>query len=141
MGIVLFFTKLIKNLNVIISIEMKRKIIFTLLLFIGLFTYANAQIITGVVTDAGDGSPIIGVNIVEKGTTNGTITDVNGQYSLKTLGEAPILIFSFIGYDKQEFLTRLQRNKVRERESTVCLTRRATVPARVWARVRENGRE
>jgi TonB-linked SusC/RagA family outer membrane protein len=81
---------------------MKRKIIFTLLFVVGLFTYASAQTVTGVVTDAGDGSPLIGVNIVEKGTTNGTITDVNGNYSLKTLGEGPVLLFSFIGYDTKE---------------------------------------
>ncbi|MGQ1784149.1 MULTISPECIES: SusC/RagA family TonB-linked outer membrane protein [unclassified Saccharicrinis] len=81
---------------------MKRKILFTLLLCTGLFTQVIAQTITGTVTDAGDGSPLIGVNVVEKGTTNGTITNLDGNYSLNTQGENPTIIFSFIGYTPQE---------------------------------------
>ncbi len=81
---------------------MKRKIIFTLLFCVGLFTHVFAQTYTGMVTDAGDGSPLIGVNVVEKGTTNGTITDINGNYSLNVQGDNAILVFSFIGFTKQE---------------------------------------
>ena len=46
------------------------------------------------------GEPIIGANIVEKGTTNGTITDIDGNYTL-TLNDLKkaVLQFSFIGYN------------------------------------------
>lgn len=58
--------------------------------------------ITGTVKDAKDGSSIPGVNIVVKGTTAGTTTDLNGTYSLKVPANAEALIFSFLGYDEQE---------------------------------------
>ncbi|GAF04958.1 carboxypeptidase-like regulatory domain-containing protein [Saccharicrinis fermentans] len=70
---------------------MKRKILFTLFLCAGLFTQVLAQTLTGTVTDASDGSPLIGVNVVEKGTTNGTITDVSGNYSLSVQAIMPYL--------------------------------------------------
>ena len=57
--------------------------------------------ITGMVTDK-DGEPIPGANIVEKGsTTNGTITDMNGRYSLSVPANS-LLIVSYIGYNKEE---------------------------------------
>ena len=56
--------------------------------------------ITGVVSDAM--GPIIGANVLEKGTTNGTITDMNGQYTLKLSTGNPILLISYIGYKPQE---------------------------------------
>ncbi|MCU4157105.1 TonB-dependent receptor [Carboxylicivirga sp. A043] len=82
---------------------MKRKILLSILMVAGFCTQLLAQVVvTGNVTDATDGSPIIGANIVEKGTTNGTITDVNGNYSLTVADENSIVIFSFIGYSNQE---------------------------------------
>lgn len=56
--------------------------------------------ITGVVTDA-NGEPIIGVNVVEKGTTNGTVTDLDGKFSLD-LPDQTTLHISYIGYIAQE---------------------------------------
>lgn len=55
--------------------------------------------ITGIVTDQ-NGEPIIGANIVEKGTTNGTITDVEGRFSLVVASNATLIV-SYIGYDTQ----------------------------------------
>ncbi len=82
---------------------MKRKILFTLLLLCGgFFAHVIAQTVSGTVTDADDGSPLIGVNVVEKGTTNGTITDIDGNYSLTIQSEDAILQFSFIGYTSQD---------------------------------------
>lgn len=52
--------------------------------------------IKGVVTDK-NGEPIIGANVVEKGTTNGTITDFNGKFSL-TVKSKGVLVVSYIGY-------------------------------------------
>lgn len=57
--------------------------------------------VSGKVTDEnGDGLP--GVNVIEKGTTNGTTTDINGMFSLGVRDENSILVFSFIGYAAQE---------------------------------------
>ncbi len=63
--------------------------------------YAQKIAVTGKVTDASDGSPLPGVNIVEKGTTNGTVTDANGNYSL-SVKQGVTLAFSFVGYLTQE---------------------------------------
>lgn len=60
-----------------------------------------AVTVTGVVTDDAN-QPLPGVNVVEKGTTNGTTTDVSGRFSLNVQGESSILVFSFIGYATQE---------------------------------------
>jgi len=85
---------------------MKKQILTTLyLLFLGIFLsgaiQAQAIKISGKVTDASDGSPLIGVTIQEKGTTNGSVTDVNGNFSL-TASPASTLLFSYIGYAAQE---------------------------------------
>ena len=55
--------------------------------------------ITGIVTDS-NGEPIIGANIMEKGTVNGTITDMDGNFSL-TVKEGAILVVSYVGYITQ----------------------------------------
>ena len=57
--------------------------------------------VTGIVLDA-NGEPVIGANILEKGSgTNGTITDVEGRFSLDVASDATLVI-SYIGYDTQE---------------------------------------
>ena len=56
--------------------------------------------ITGTITDK-NGEPIIGANIVEKGTTNGTVSDLNGKFSL-AIQKKTTLIVSFIGYQQRE---------------------------------------
>ncbi|MDY8138188.1 SusC/RagA family TonB-linked outer membrane protein [Aquimarina sp. 2201CG5-10] len=58
--------------------------------------------VSGTVTDAGNGQPIPGVNIVVKGTTNGTTTDFDGLYSLANVGNGDILVFSYIGFITKE---------------------------------------
>lgn len=55
--------------------------------------------ITGIITDE-NGEPIVGANIMEKGTTNGTITDIDGRFSLDVSDKA-VLVISYIGYDTQ----------------------------------------
>jgi hypothetical protein len=57
--------------------------------------------ITGKVTDE-FGSPIPGVNVVMKGTVQGTVTDTNGVYSLTVPDGNAIIMFSFVGYASQE---------------------------------------
>ncbi|NCO62798.1 MAG: SusC/RagA family TonB-linked outer membrane protein [Flavobacteriales bacterium] len=62
-------------------------------------TFAQ-QTIKGTVTDQG-GIPLAGVNIVEQGTTNGQITDFDGNYSITVLNTEAVLIFTYIGYTQQ----------------------------------------
>ncbi|MEX2231955.1 MAG: TonB-dependent receptor [Cyclobacteriaceae bacterium] len=57
--------------------------------------------ITGRVVDEKSGS-IPGVNVIEKGTANGTTTDVDGKFSINVQDESSVLVFSFIGYVTQE---------------------------------------
>lgn len=64
---------------------------------------ASAQQFTvkGTVKDMA-GEPIIGANVMVKGTTNGTITDINGGYSVTGVSASSVLVYSFIGYKNQE---------------------------------------
>ncbi|MGV3541232.1 MAG: SusC/RagA family TonB-linked outer membrane protein [Rufibacter sp.] len=57
--------------------------------------------VTGRVVSNEDGQPLPGVSVVVKGTTNGTSTDTNGNYTL-AVNEGAVLVFSFIGYNVQE---------------------------------------
>ncbi|WP_265764354.1 SusC/RagA family TonB-linked outer membrane protein [Fodinibius salsisoli] len=65
--------------------------------------------INGSVTSATDGSPLPGVNILEQGTTNGTSTDRDGNYSLEVQGANATLIFTYIGFLPQEVDVNNQR--------------------------------
>ncbi|MCP4310458.1 MAG: DUF3520 domain-containing protein [Bacteroidetes bacterium] len=58
------------------------------------------RLINGVVSDE-TGSPVPGVSIVEKGTPNGTLTDMNGVYQIYVAPEATHLVFSYIGFETQ----------------------------------------
>ena len=60
------------------------------------FLAAQYQV-TGVVTDQADGSPLIGANVLEKGTINGTITDFDGNYVLDVTSPEAVLVFSYVG--------------------------------------------
>jgi len=57
--------------------------------------------VTGKVTDE-KGGTLPGVNIIEKGTTNGTVTDADGKYTIQVSSPDAILVFSFVGYKSQE---------------------------------------
>ena len=70
------------------------------MLFIFSINLLLAQNVSGIVTD-NSGAPLIGVNISEKGTSKGVVTDFDGKYSISVTGDA-ILIFSYVGYNSQE---------------------------------------
>lgn len=72
-----------------------------LLLFMacGSSVFAQSKNISGVVASAGE--PLIGASIAEKGTTNGTITDKDGRFTLSVSPEATLVV-SYLGYDSQE---------------------------------------
>jgi len=64
--------------------------------------WAQERVVSGKVTSAEDGSTLPGVNVVLKGTTNGTVTDASGSYSLSVPASGGTLTFSFIGFATKE---------------------------------------
>lgn len=63
---------------------------------------SNVRYVTGKVVSASNGSAIPGVNVLVKGTTVGTVTDIDGNYRLTVPNGASSLVFSFIGYNTRE---------------------------------------
>lgn len=59
--------------------------------------------VTGCITDS-DGLPVIGASILVKGTTNGIISDLDGNYILENVPMESTLIYSFVGYDTQNIV-------------------------------------
>ena len=94
------------NIKAFIYKDMKRNATFKVLLMfiVGLFlsvnTFAQQIVVKGIVKDT-TGEPIIGANVIVKGTTNGTITDFDGNFLLNA-NKGDIIIISFIGYRSQE---------------------------------------
>ncbi len=64
--------------------------------------WAQERVVSGTVKGADDGSPLPGVNVVLKGTTNGTVSDTNGAFKLNVPADGGTLVFSFIGMQTQE---------------------------------------
>lgn len=67
-----------------------------------LWSYAQNSVVKGVVKDD-SGDPVIGVSVIENGTTNGVTTDVNGRFTI-SVGPNSVLTFSYIGYATQEII-------------------------------------
>ena len=65
--------------------------------------------VAGVVTDASSGETLPGVSVAIKGTSLGTVTDIDGRYTLSVSGPSDILVFSFVGYTPQEIQVGNQR--------------------------------
>src|SRR5688572_17915511 len=77
--------------------------IFTAMILFSLgFTPQQSRTVTGKVTSAEDGNGMPGVNVLVKGTKNGTVTDAQGGYSITLSAHGGTLIFSFIGYESKE---------------------------------------
>ena len=73
------------------------------LFFVCTTTLSYAQhMVSGVVKDV-TGEPIIGANVVEKGTTNGSITDIDGKFSFSISKPVVTLSVSYIGYQPQDY--------------------------------------
>lgn len=62
---------------------------------------AKSRNISGNVVDA-KGEPLIGVTVIEKGATNGAVTDLDGNYKITTKTATPVLVFSYVGYQTKE---------------------------------------
>ncbi|MEQ8477347.1 von Willebrand factor type A domain-containing protein [Fulvivirga sp.] len=82
---------------------MKIKMILCLMLIGFMYNDAISQIrIAGKVTSIDDGSPLPGVTVAVKGTTIGTVTDIDGEFSINAPSANAILVFSFIGLATEE---------------------------------------
>lgn len=80
-----------------------KQIYFYKLFFIGVMLFGSssfAQTVTGVISDVN--GPLPGVNVLVKGTTNGTSTDFDGKYTIDNIASDAILVVSYIGYITQE---------------------------------------
>ncbi len=89
-------TKLIRNARSLLCVALVQILACTVVL-------AQANItVSGTVTSSDDGAGIPGVNVLVKGTTVGTVTDIDGAYSLQVPDQNAVLVFSFIGYTSTE---------------------------------------
>jgi TonB-linked SusC/RagA family outer membrane protein len=81
---------------------MKRKLLKSFLILSTLlcFGFVKAQTVTGIVSD--NTGPLPGVNVLVKGTTNGTQTDFNGNYTLNNVSNDATLVYSFVGFETTE---------------------------------------
>lgn len=106
------------------KVQLKNARLRPFALFMALFlmnvSWAFAQLtVTGRVKST-SGDPLIGVNVVEKGTTNGTVTDLDGNYSLR-VQQGKTLVFSYIGFLSQEVVVNKAKINVTLKEDTETL--------------------
>lgn len=106
------------------KVQLKNARLRPFALFMALFlmnvSWAFAQLtVTGNVQST-SGEPLIGVNVVEKGTTNGTVTDLDGNYTLR-VAKGKTLVFSYIGFLSQEVVVNGAKVNVTLKEDTETL--------------------
>jgi len=97
-----------------------RLLLLLAITFGSLTAFAQVGNVTGTVTDASDGTTLPGASVVVKGTTQGTVTDVDGNYTISVTPSAT-LVFSFVGYETQEIVVQpnTKVNAALQLESTV----------------------
>lgn len=80
----------------------KKRFLFTFVmaLMVTMTAFAQKRTFTGTVVDS-NGEPLIGASVVQKGTTNGGITDIDGNYSVQ-VDAGSTLVFSYVGYETKE---------------------------------------
>jgi TonB-dependent starch-binding outer membrane protein SusC len=76
-------------------------LIFFIFLTVSLGLYAQNFEVSGVVTEKGTGDPLVGATVLQKGTGNGKVCDIDGKYSI-TVPKGATLVFSLVGYSTQE---------------------------------------
>ena len=79
---------------------MKNKHLFLTFLLISMnvcLVFAQSRIVSGTVTDTDNQTPMIGASVVVRGTTTGTVTDIDGKYSLEVTSPTDVLVFTFVG--------------------------------------------
>jgi len=97
---------------------MKRFQVFCLSLLVAVSAMAADITVKGTVTDAETGEALIGVSILVKGTTNGTVSDFDGAYTL-TVPESSVIQFSYVGYATAEKKAAARLDVKMESESTM----------------------
>ena len=88
--------QIFRNLDIVYVMEGNN----ILLMKKGTLPQQDTKLLKGIVKDQ-SGEPVIGANVVGKGTTNGTVTDLNGNFTLE-VADTDILLVSFIGYMSRE---------------------------------------
>ncbi|RLD22644.1 MAG: hypothetical protein DRI71_07220 [Bacteroidetes bacterium] len=73
-----------------------------IILLVSSTAYGQSQTVSGVVSDGETGESIPGATVLVKGTSNGTVTDIDGKYFLNVTTEDAILMISFVGYESLE---------------------------------------
>jgi hypothetical protein len=81
---------------------MKKFLLVCFLFVFVLSAWAQERVVSGKVTSSDDGTALPGVNVILKGTTNGTVTDAEGMYKLTIPSGEGTLLFSFVGLVSQE---------------------------------------
>ena len=99
-----------------------RAMMLVLLMAVVSLGVVNAQTltVTGTVTDVADGTPIVGCSVMLKGTTKGTVTNVNGQYAIQAK-KGETLLFQFIGYKQESRVVKSARLDIRMKADEVAL--------------------
>ncbi len=95
----------LKNVSMNIANKPYKIVLLLLFCFLQAIAYPQEKTITGKVTSSG-GEVLPGASVVVKGTTTGTTTDIDGNYSLRVPDDNAILIFSFVGYGTKEIPVR-----------------------------------
>ena len=93
-----------------------KSVLIAALLLAGFTAFAQQVEVTGVVTSKADGYGVIGAAVMEKGTSNGTTTDIDGNFTLR-VSEGAILVFSSIGYVTVELPAQANMEVVMEEDS------------------------
>lgn len=88
------------------------------LLLPGVAFAQNTIKVEGTVTDAATGETLIGVSVTQKGTTNATMTDLDGAYSLNNVPENSTLVFSYMGFEAVEMQAKTGPINVKLKESS-----------------------
>lgn len=88
---------------------MKSKLLFLLMMFLSLTAWGQNKQVKGTVVSATDGEPIIGASVVEKGTQNGTVSDLSGQFTITVKQNATISV-SYLGFKTKDIDVKGQNN-------------------------------
>jgi TonB-dependent starch-binding outer membrane protein SusC len=84
--------------TLLLNLMLARILFVFLIILLTSFQYIGAQVtVTGVVSSSDNNAPMPGVNVLQKGTTNGVITDANGKFKITVSANDAILVFSFVG--------------------------------------------
>lgn len=89
---------------------MNKRMLILLVLCINLLAVSAQHLVTGKVLDAKDKQPVAFASVIVKGTSNGTITDDKGEFSIQVSKNSDVLVASFVGYDTKEVQVGTQKN-------------------------------